>query len=204
MSPLARLHPTTEGRRGSRIDLEEGGCYLGIPRNRSGRAFTSVQGTGCGTEDPNGSGREQSLVGTGLHRVDQRRQGQATFKGDIPILRRHLQLCAPEDRPLLRRSLRRRVREQARDANYYASQRDKGRSHPFGDSRGQQPEQGHRPEAGPRLCSQVPPPTLPGRSGGTGEWARFGGDNSHVHTRVTSLSNCCWNQYACTHDASAR
>ena len=49
MSPLARLHPTTEGRRGSRIDLEEGGCYLGIPRNRSGRAFTSVQGTGCGT-----------------------------------------------------------------------------------------------------------------------------------------------------------
>jgi hypothetical protein len=26
MSPLARLHPTTEGRRGSRIDLEEGGA----------------------------------------------------------------------------------------------------------------------------------------------------------------------------------
>ena len=49
MSPLARLHPTTEGRRGSRIDLEEGGRYLGIPRNRSVRAFTSVQGTGCGT-----------------------------------------------------------------------------------------------------------------------------------------------------------
>jgi hypothetical protein len=33
MSPLARLHPTTEGRSGSRIDLE--GCYLGIPDERS-------------------------------------------------------------------------------------------------------------------------------------------------------------------------
>jgi hypothetical protein len=32
MSPLARLHQTTQGRRGSRIDLEEGGRYLGIPR----------------------------------------------------------------------------------------------------------------------------------------------------------------------------
>ena len=31
MSPLARLHPTTEGRSGSRIDLEGGGRYLGIP-----------------------------------------------------------------------------------------------------------------------------------------------------------------------------
>ena len=52
MSPLARPHPTTEGRRGSRIDLEERGCYLNIPRNRSVRAFTSVQGTGCGTGRP--------------------------------------------------------------------------------------------------------------------------------------------------------
>ncbi len=49
MSPLARLYPATEARRGSRIDLEGGGCYLGIPRNRSVRAFTSVQRTGCGT-----------------------------------------------------------------------------------------------------------------------------------------------------------
>ena len=49
MSPLVRLDPTTEGRRGSRLDLEEGRRYLGIPRNRSVRAFTSVQGTGCGT-----------------------------------------------------------------------------------------------------------------------------------------------------------
>ncbi len=49
MSPLARPHPTTEGRSGSRIDLEEGGRYLGIPRQRSVRALTSVQGTGCGT-----------------------------------------------------------------------------------------------------------------------------------------------------------
>ena len=31
MSPLARLHPTTEGRRGSRIELEEGRRYLSIP-----------------------------------------------------------------------------------------------------------------------------------------------------------------------------
>jgi hypothetical protein len=49
MSPLARPHPTTEGRRGSRIDLEERGRYLNIPRSRFRRAFTSVQGTGCGT-----------------------------------------------------------------------------------------------------------------------------------------------------------
>jgi hypothetical protein len=49
MSPLVRPHPRTEGRRGSRIDLEERGRYLNIPRNRSVRAFTSVQGTGCGT-----------------------------------------------------------------------------------------------------------------------------------------------------------
>jgi len=31
MSPLARPHPTTEGRRGSRIDLEERGRYLISP-----------------------------------------------------------------------------------------------------------------------------------------------------------------------------
>ena len=31
MSPLARLHPTTEGRRGSRIDLEEGGAIWVSP-----------------------------------------------------------------------------------------------------------------------------------------------------------------------------
>jgi hypothetical protein len=35
MSPAAQRHHTIEGRRGSRIDLEEGGRYLGIPRNRS-------------------------------------------------------------------------------------------------------------------------------------------------------------------------
>jgi hypothetical protein len=31
MSPVARLHPTTEGRRGSRIDLEEGGAIYVSP-----------------------------------------------------------------------------------------------------------------------------------------------------------------------------
>ena len=45
MSPLARLHPTTEGRRGSRIDLEEG-ALSGYPRTRSVRAFTSVKEPG--------------------------------------------------------------------------------------------------------------------------------------------------------------
>jgi hypothetical protein len=50
MSLLVRPHPTTEGRSsGSRIDLAERGRYLNSPRNRSVRAFTSVQGTGCGT-----------------------------------------------------------------------------------------------------------------------------------------------------------
>ena len=49
VSPLARPHPTIEGCRGSRIDLEERGRHLNIPRNRSVRAFTSVQGSGCGT-----------------------------------------------------------------------------------------------------------------------------------------------------------
>jgi glycosyltransferase involved in cell wall biosynthesis len=43
---------------------------------------------------------------------------------DVAILRRHLQLCAAEDRPLVRRSLRRRVREQARDAYNYARRKD--------------------------------------------------------------------------------
>jgi glycosyltransferase involved in cell wall biosynthesis len=43
---------------------------------------------------------------------------------DIPVLRRHLRLCEPRDRPVVRCSLRRRVREQARDAYYYARRRD--------------------------------------------------------------------------------
>lgn len=43
---------------------------------------------------------------------------------DIPVLRRHLHLCEPGDRPVVHSSLRQRVREQARDAYYYARQRD--------------------------------------------------------------------------------
>jgi len=42
----------------------------------------------------------------------------------MPVLRRHLQLCEAKDRPLVRRSLRRRVREQARDAYNYAREQD--------------------------------------------------------------------------------
>jgi hypothetical protein len=49
MSPLARPHPTTEGRRGSRIDLEERGRYLISPeialseRSRVSRELGAVQ-----------------------------------------------------------------------------------------------------------------------------------------------------------------
>jgi len=38
-----------EGRRGSRIDFDEGGGYHGIPPQCSIRAFPSVQRIGCGT-----------------------------------------------------------------------------------------------------------------------------------------------------------
>ena len=40
---------SNEGRRGSRIDFDEGGRYLDIPRHQPVRAFTTVQRTGCGT-----------------------------------------------------------------------------------------------------------------------------------------------------------
>ncbi len=43
---------------------------------------------------------------------------------DIPVLRRHLHLCEPGDRAVVRRSLRQRVREQARVAYYYAREQD--------------------------------------------------------------------------------
>jgi len=41
-----------EGRRGSRIDFDEGGGYHGIPPQSSIRAFPSVQRIGCGTLAP--------------------------------------------------------------------------------------------------------------------------------------------------------
>lgn len=50
MSRAARPHQTIEGRRGSRIDLEEGGRYLVSPETATVRAFTTVHGTGCGTD----------------------------------------------------------------------------------------------------------------------------------------------------------
>jgi hypothetical protein len=53
MSRRADHDRQIQGRRGSRIDFQEGGRYLSIPQNR---AFTfpqtshpGVQGTGCGT-----------------------------------------------------------------------------------------------------------------------------------------------------------
>jgi glycosyltransferase involved in cell wall biosynthesis len=46
-----------------------------------------------------------------------------TFK-DIPILRQETQRCAVEDRPWIRRNLRRRAREQARNAYNYARKQD--------------------------------------------------------------------------------
>jgi hypothetical protein len=45
MSAMTRRRGETEGRRGSRIDTDEGGRYVGIPLNGQ----CSVQETGCGT-----------------------------------------------------------------------------------------------------------------------------------------------------------
>jgi hypothetical protein len=49
MTQITELGPMIEGRRGSRIDSEKGGRYLGIPRNGTFSGLTSVQGIGCGT-----------------------------------------------------------------------------------------------------------------------------------------------------------
>ena len=53
-----------------------------------------------------------------------RLRGFAYMLRDIPVLRRHLELCEPTDRPLVCRSLRQRVREQARAAYHYAREQD--------------------------------------------------------------------------------
>jgi hypothetical protein len=45
MSEMTSRRAETEGRRGSRIDTDEGGRYVGIPLNGQ----CSVQETGCGT-----------------------------------------------------------------------------------------------------------------------------------------------------------
>ena len=45
MSAMPSRRAETEGRRGSRIDTDEGGRYVGIPLNGQ----CSVQETGCGT-----------------------------------------------------------------------------------------------------------------------------------------------------------
>ena len=45
MSEMTRRRAETEGHRGSRIDTDEGGRYVGIPLNGQ----CSVQETGCGT-----------------------------------------------------------------------------------------------------------------------------------------------------------
>jgi hypothetical protein len=49
MTRIPGLGLLIEGRRGSRIDSEQGGRYLGIPRNVTFSVLTSVQETGCGT-----------------------------------------------------------------------------------------------------------------------------------------------------------
>ncbi len=57
MTTMKVLAPETEGRRGSRIDVEEGERYL-APQNRVRAAIHhlhSVQRTGCGTDQPPGS-----------------------------------------------------------------------------------------------------------------------------------------------------
>jgi hypothetical protein len=46
MSEMTGRRAETEGRRGSRIDTDKGGRYVGIPLNGQ----CSVQETGCGTE----------------------------------------------------------------------------------------------------------------------------------------------------------
>src|SRR5262245_7710545 len=56
MRHMMGLGATIEGRRGSRIDLEEEGRYLGIPQNGTFSRLTTVQGTGCGTYRPRGCG----------------------------------------------------------------------------------------------------------------------------------------------------
>jgi hypothetical protein len=53
-----------------------------------------------------------------------RLRGFINTRKDIPVLKRHLRLCPAEDRGLVRRSLRQRVREQARDAYNYAREQD--------------------------------------------------------------------------------
>ena len=45
MSEMTCRRAETEGRRGSRIDTDEGGRFVGIPLNGQ----CSVQETGCGT-----------------------------------------------------------------------------------------------------------------------------------------------------------
>ena len=48
---VAGIRLDAEGRSASRIALDEGGRYLSIPRNAPLSRLTSVQGTGCGTEE---------------------------------------------------------------------------------------------------------------------------------------------------------
>ena len=55
MSRAADPPVRNEGRRGSRIDLDQGGGYHGIPPQSSIRAFPSVQRIGCGTWGATGS-----------------------------------------------------------------------------------------------------------------------------------------------------
>jgi len=60
MSPPARRHPTAEGRSGSRIDFQGGGCYLGIPDSGLSERSRVSREPGAVQDDParqaNGAG----------------------------------------------------------------------------------------------------------------------------------------------------
>ncbi len=66
---IRRIRPDGEGRRGSRIDSEEGGRYLGIPETGWSSRLTSVQGTGCGTGRCNLLGHRSQIEDTDVDAV---------------------------------------------------------------------------------------------------------------------------------------
>jgi hypothetical protein len=89
MSRTANHHRESEGRRGSRIDFEEGGRYLGYPQNRAFSRSPSVQGTGCGTVrmgSMSGPGQREAL---GAQPIGDLR----TAVGVLPVGRPLLELC---------------------------------------------------------------------------------------------------------------
>jgi hypothetical protein len=76
MTRLTGLGRLTAGRRDSRIDSEEGGRYLSIPKNGTFSRLTNVQGTGCGTTE--------SCVGTVVAPTGFERLWTVDFRGVVP------------------------------------------------------------------------------------------------------------------------